>query len=120
MPQPRFRTPARERSDIFYKMPDEETLSIKFDEENRNWTPNPESNALFLKQQQNFFNNALTVGRVVFLNEVYEALGFDRTKDGAIVGWDPESSPEGLFTYQWAGGDLWIDFHDLEIVFDRV
>lgn len=58
-----------------------------FDEYNPNWSKNPQDNRFFLAQQQAYFNNLLHVQGHVFLNEVYDALGFDRSGAGAIVGW---------------------------------
>lgn len=51
------------------------------------WCDNPEYNLHFLKHQQNFMNDLLNARGHVFLNEVYDALGFNRTTEGAIVGW---------------------------------
>lgn len=51
------------------------------------WRPSASENLIFLKTQQNYFNNKLQSTGYVFLNEVYEALGYDRTPAGQIVGW---------------------------------
>ena len=48
---------------------------------------NPDANMNFIKQQQNFFNHKLQLKGYVFLNEVYEALGFDTVPEGQILGW---------------------------------
>ena len=48
---------------------------------------NPDANRNFLLQQQNFFNHKLQLKGYVFLNEVYEALGFDTVPEGQILGW---------------------------------
>jgi hypothetical protein len=58
-----------------------------FDESCSQWTKTPEYNFMFLKSQQNYFNDMLRARGHVFLNEVYDALGIQRTKAGAVVGW---------------------------------
>ena len=46
-------------------------------------------NRSFLIGQQNFFNMLLKYrpNHTVFLNEVYDALGYEPTKEGQVVGW---------------------------------
>jgi len=58
-----------------------------FDEYSDNWQRNPEYNSIFLRAQQNYFNDRLKAHGHVFLNEVYDALGIPRSQAGAIVGW---------------------------------
>lgn len=58
-----------------------------FDEMNMNWVRNAEHNLIFLKSQQNYWNDVLVSRGHVFLNEVYDGLGMDRTKAGQVVGW---------------------------------
>lgn len=58
-----------------------------FDECSANWHRDPTYNMHFLITQQNWFNDMLRIRGHVFLNEVYDALGFDRTPAGAVVGW---------------------------------
>jgi hypothetical protein len=69
-----------------------------FDQLNENWEPNQEYNFHFLRCQQEWANQRLRARGHVFLNELYEALGFDHTKEGAIVGW------------VYGNGDNYIDF----------
>ena len=41
----------------------------------------------YLKQKQRELNDRLQINKHLFLNEVYDALGLERTTEGAIVGW---------------------------------
>lgn len=58
-----------------------------FDEGCPNWTSHAGENRAFLSAQQNYFNDILRVRGHVFLNEVYDALGIERTPEGQAVGW---------------------------------
>lgn len=58
-----------------------------FDESSIFWKRNAELNLMFLRCQQEYLNHKLQVNGVVLLNDAYEALGFDRTRQGAIMGW---------------------------------
>lgn len=58
-----------------------------FDEASPNWQKNPELNRLFVQCQQNYANHLLHARGHVFLNEVYDMLGLDRSSAGQVVGW---------------------------------
>lgn len=58
-----------------------------FDETNINWYRNSELNRMFVQCQQTWANDLLKSRGHIFLNEVYDMLGFPRTKAGAVVGW---------------------------------
>jgi len=58
-----------------------------FDSSCTQWSKDPYYNLMFVRQQQNYFNDLLKIRGHVFLNEVYDALGLDRTKPGSVVGW---------------------------------
>jgi len=71
-----------------------------FDDSSSEWQKNNDYNLMFLRSQQNYFNDLLKVRGHVFLNEVYDNLGLQRSQAGAIVGWVIGSE----------GGDNFIDF----------
>lgn len=81
--------------------PDGETslYSRFYDEYSTQWSPEPEYNFAYLRQQQNWFNDLLHMKGYVFLNDVYKALGLSPTEPGQVVGWMLNE-----------GGDGYIDF----------
>lgn len=67
------------------------------------WTPSADHNRAFLLMEQNYFNERIRTRGYIFLNEVYERLGFRPTKAGSVVGWvyqnaDYEDIDFGIFT----------------------
>lgn len=58
-----------------------------FDSANPNWDKNPTFSMMWLRGQQNILNDILHTRGHVFLNEVYDALGFEHTPEGAVLGW---------------------------------
>ena len=61
--------------------------AICFDETCAGWSKSAEANKFFLIQQQNYANDKLKAQGHLFLNDVYELLGAQKTKAGQIVGW---------------------------------
>ena len=60
------------------------------------WTKDPEHNMFYLKGQEKYCNDLLKIKGFMFLNDVYEILGFPKTKAGQIVGWRyDENNPMG-------------------------
>ena len=78
-----------------------------FDETCANWEKDAEKNLFFLLQMQNFANEKLQRQGYLFLNDVYEMLGFQRSSAGQVVGW--------VYDEKNPVGDNYIDFgiHDL-------
>ena len=58
-----------------------------FDETCIGWTRDPEYNMMFVTQIQNWANDRLQSKGYLYLNEVYEMRGLQRTKAGQVVGW---------------------------------
>ena len=58
-----------------------------FDEGSQYWRKDSEMNFLYVRCQQQYANDLLRARGHVFLNEVYDMLGIDRCKAGAVVGW---------------------------------
>lgn len=73
-----------------------------FDETCAGWTKSPETNLMFLKQQQAHANKLLQQNGYLFLNDVYEMIGFPKTKMGQVVGW--------IYDEKNPIGDNFVDF----------
>lgn len=108
--------------------------AIFFDKDSPQWRTDGTFNEFFLKAQQNHANDRLALIGHVFLNEVYDMLGVERTKEGAIVGWvkdhgdsfidfdiynpynTPFSGPEGVATQE----SLLLDFNVDGVIYDII
>ena len=105
-----------------------------FDDASNAWVPVPEYNLIFLKNQQNYFNDLLRSRGHVMLNEVYDALGLPRTKEGCVVGWilGPDgddfidfgmydvtnrSAADFINGYE---NSIWLDFNVQGLVYDLI
>lgn len=58
-----------------------------WDETSLEWSRNRDIQYLTLRSLENHFNRELDTRGVVFLNDVYKALGLPLSKDAALVGW---------------------------------
>lgn len=74
------------KENIEMTFPEDDTARY-FDAQNPNWDPNPNFSMMYLRGQQNILNDILQSRGHVFLNEVYDALGFEHTPQGAVLGW---------------------------------
>lgn len=69
---------------------------------NIGWSKDPELNLMFLRRQQEYANEKLKSQGYLFLNDVYEMLGFPKTKAGQMVGW--------IYDEEHPNGDNFVDF----------
>lgn len=76
-----------------------------FDESNQHWMPNPDFNRLFVLSQQNWANDRLRAKGYLFLNDVYEMLGLERTSVGQLVGWSREKNENSFVDFGIATQD---------------
>lgn len=75
-----------EKTETGMVMPTDDSCRF-FDSSNPNWDKNPTFSMMWLRGQQNILNDILHTRGHVFLNEVYDALGFPHTPQGAVLGW---------------------------------
>lgn len=73
-----------------------------FDESCGAYEKDPEYNLMFLRRQQEWANEKLKANGHLFLNEVYDMLGIQRTKAGQVVGW--------IYDEKHPVGDNYVDF----------
>lgn len=105
-----------------------------FDEYCKNWSKEPEYNLIFLKAQQAYANDLLISRGHVFLNEIYDSLGIDRSKAGAVVGWVVSDDGDnfidfGIFDSNREGardfvngreGSILLDFNVDGVIYDKI
>lgn len=77
-----------------------------FDESCHGYEEDSQYNLLMLRGQQQYANDLLKSRGYIFLNDVYDMIGIDRTKEGQIVGWVYNKNNEV--------GDNFVDFGILE------
>lgn len=83
--------------------------AVLFDETNQNWDPRPNQNQFFLRSRQNWANDLLSKHGKLYLNDVFDLLGFERTDAGQVVGWvsNPENNEgDGLIDFGMVDGTL--------------
>lgn len=105
-----------------------------FDQMSVNWSKEPEYNLVFLRCQQNYANDMLKTRGHVFLNEVYDMLGLERTKAGQVVGWVISRDGDNYIDFGiYAGQDekvrdfvngregaLLLDFNVDGVIYDKI
>lgn len=66
---------------------------------NPNWDSNPKFSLLFLRAKQEEACHIYRRRGYLFLNEVYELLGFDHTQVGQVVGWFDDGTGDGYIDF---------------------
>jgi hypothetical protein len=97
-----------------------------FDQTSQNWTKTPEYNLMFLTAQQQWANDQLRARGHVFLNEIYDNLGMERTQAGQIVGWKWDGNEKvsdnyvdfGLYTNSDEGRRAFINGQNESVLLD--
>lgn len=110
----------------------ESVYSKWFTEKNQNWRHNTEYNLTFLQGVQNMATHRLTANGYLLLNDVYEHLGMERTREGCVVGWvlgngdnfvdlgvfDRDSNRVKPDALKHPDGDIMLDFNVDGLVYD--
>lgn len=81
--------------------------SVIYDDGCKGWQKDPEANKFFLVQCQNWANEKLKAQGHLFLNDVYEMIGINKTKAGHVVGW--------VYDKENPIGDNYVDFGIFDI-----
>lgn len=105
-----------------------------FDESSSQWKKEAHYNQTFLRCQQQFANDLLLSRGHLFLNEVYDSLGIDRTPAGSVVGWvvskkgdnfvdfnifDAGSNAKRAFVNGWEKS-IFLDFNVDGVIYDQI
>ena len=85
-----------------------------FKKGNPHWENNKDYNLMFLKAQQRYAKDRLVArgGEPVYLNEIYDDCGFERSKAGQVVGWK--------YSEECLENDNYIDFRIREVYLENV
>ena len=78
-----------------------------FDETCKGYERETQYNLMFLRAQQQFANDKLVADGFLFLNDVYDMLGIDKTPTGQLVGWKYDELNNDV-------GDNYVDFGIME------
>lgn len=106
-----------------------------FDETNQYWQRRPDYNRLWLKAEQLHANDRLRAQGHLFLNEVYDSMGFERTQEGSVVGWilngdgdgyvdfgvfDNTNDPQAIAFVEGREGSVLVDFNVDGVIWDKI
>ena len=103
-------------------------------ETSRTYQSVPEYNLVYLTAQQNFLNDKLTARGHVLLNDAYDAIGLERSKEGCVVGWVKghgddyidfgifrEGQTEAVYNFVTGQeGGIWLDFNVDGVIYDII
>lgn len=97
-----------------------------FDRDHKDWSDIPNQNQFLIEMKQSEANDLLRLQGHVFLNQVYDLLGFEPTAAGQIVGWvkNPEAGEgDGYINFGiWNDGVYkgmqWLNGHSDSVLLD--
>lgn len=111
-------------TDIAVIQLDEDNYSRFFDENNRLWMKDNVMNRFTLNNRRKHMYDLLVTRGYLFLNEVYDMLGFSRTKTGQLVGWTyKEGMTVGDIYMIYRQGESFVyllDFKPQGIILDEI
>lgn len=104
-----------------------------FDQYASGWSREPEYNLVFLRCQQQWANDLLLARGHLFLNEVYDNLGLERTTAGSVVGWVLSNEGDNFVDFgvfegsersrdfvNGREGSILLDFNVDGIIYDKI
>jgi hypothetical protein len=93
-----------------------------FDESSTQWSKTPEYNMQYVLCQQRYANDLLNSKGHLFLNEVYDMLGLERSQAGTIVGWVKGNGDNyvdfGIFDEENEAKRAFVNGHERSILLD--
>lgn len=98
---------------------DSEPSSRVFDSHNPNFSSTREINELFLRSVRDHSYMVLHARGHLFLNDVFDMLGFSRTAGGAVLGWTAEDYSSILFEWSEHDESLELKFHPEGCILDH-
>lgn len=106
--------------------------AVVFDPGNPQWSKDPERNKILIMAQQQYMNHKLNADGHVFLNEVYDCLGFPHTPIGQLVGWLKNAkNGDNYIDFGMFEGrnrefmhalepNIWLDFNVDGVIYDQI
>lgn len=102
-----------------------------FDEVSTKWEKYPDYNYNIVRNYEKQFNHRLQAYGFVFLNDVYEALGFERIPEGQLMGWLRDGDGDGFIDFgideprniEFIKGterSAWLDFNVDGLIWDKI
>lgn len=103
-----------------------------FGEDNLNYSAAPEYNAAWLRGCQTMWNQRLQAKGHLFLNEVYDDLGMERTAEGQTVGWLKEKGDYvdigiwnddkilAMHDFMLGREGIWLNFDGAHLIWDQI
>lgn len=104
-----------------------------FDQFSRAWSKDSQYNLVYLRCQQQWANDLLKARGHLFLNEVYDALGLERTSAGSVVGWTISKEGDNFVDFgifdggegsrdfvNGREGSILLDFNVDGVIYDKI